>query len=379
MSESIKTVGDSKTELTVDAIKFYRDYWTISNKASESSVRDKANIIEFIFNEKPKDKKILEVGVGGEGGIINLLKEDNYVHGIDASESARINCEKFGIAVEVLNLDMNAIPYEEEYFDIVIAFEVMEHFSNPQFVIEEIKRVLKKTGSFLMSTPNPLIHHWPRLFYPPIFEEQHYEDFLIANELEIIRKIPFGTNIHANILSQEYLKSHSWIWDCKKIVDNPDSFFKYGLFFWERRDENGIRTRPIEAIEMFRKSNNLSNNSKIRSRFFYTLSLIYRFIYGEEKEFVKQYQYFLSMIKSAEYPSNMIATLLLLLINLEIRSLCTEEILDKESLRSYMRYLSSFPNSKPYIKAINNCMSQSGVRIDYKEYIDIFDRLYTAH
>ena len=125
--------------------------------------------------------------------------------------------------------------------------------SNPQFVVEEIKRVLKKTGVFLISTPNRLIHHWPRLFYPPMFEAQYFEDFLIANEFEIISKIPLGTNRYEAILSEGYPKSHSWLWHCRKMENDSNIYFKYGLFFWEKLDKQGIRTRPIEAMEMFGK------------------------------------------------------------------------------------------------------------------------------
>lgn len=374
MSDPVRTIGTSKLELTTDATKFYENYWTISENVSEKSLMNKAISLGQFFKEKVKGKKILEIGVGGEGGFINMLKDDNEVHGIDASESARINCEKRGLAIDVLNLDMNAIPFEGEYFDIVIAFEVMEHFSNPQFVVEEVRRVLKRTGTFLISTPNPFIHHWPRLFYPPMFEAQYFEEFLAANEFEIMVKIPIKTNIHAEVVSEDYLKSHSWLWHCRKMGNDPEVYFKYGLFFWEKLNEYGIRTRPVEAIEMFRKSCMLSNNSMIKYRFFYALSLVYRSLYGESNEFVEEYQYFLSMIKDAEYPYKMIATLLLLLINQEMRSLNTQEILDCETFNNYLRYLSGFPDSASYIEMINDCMSKKQAKIHCGQFIDIFDR-----
>jgi 2-polyprenyl-3-methyl-5-hydroxy-6-metoxy-1,4-benzoquinol methylase len=373
MSDPVKTVGTSELDLISDATTFYENYWTISDNISESTLRDKANILGLIFKEKVKGKKILEIGVGGEGGIINLLKDENEVHGIDASESARINCEKLGLKVDVFNLDMNAIPFEEDYFDIVVAFEVMEHFANPQFVVEEVKRVLKKTGIFLISTPNPFIHHWPRLFYPPMFEAQYFEEFLVANELEIISKIQVGTNRYATILPNDYSKSHFWIWHCRKMAYDPHIYFKHGLFFWEKVDEHGIRTRPIEAMEMFRKSCHAGRNEIMRSRFYYTLSSLYRFISGEGTVFMEELQYFLSLIKAGEYPGSMIATLLLLLVNLEMRSLHIQEILDPESFDQYMTYLSGFPGSAPYVKMLNDGLSQKQTRIHYTKLLDIFE------
>lgn len=48
--------------------------------------------------------------------------------------------------------DLHAIQWESEYFDTVIATEVLEHLADPQKAVEEIRRVLKPGGVCILST-----------------------------------------------------------------------------------------------------------------------------------------------------------------------------------------------------------------------------------
>jgi SAM-dependent methyltransferase len=57
--------------------------------------------------------------------------------------------------VKVCNLNREGIPYPSQYFDTVIAGEIIEHLHNPDFLIKECYRVLKKNGILILSTPSP--------------------------------------------------------------------------------------------------------------------------------------------------------------------------------------------------------------------------------
>jgi SAM-dependent methyltransferase len=54
----------------------------------------------------------------------------------------------------ILDLNNDRIPYPDEYFDLGIACEVIEHLANPDNLLSEASRVIKKGGYFLISTPN---------------------------------------------------------------------------------------------------------------------------------------------------------------------------------------------------------------------------------
>jgi len=53
-----------------------------------------------------------------------------------------------------------ALPYENESFDVVIADNVVEHLRDPVVVFSEVARVLKPGGMFMFKTPNKF-HYMP--------------------------------------------------------------------------------------------------------------------------------------------------------------------------------------------------------------------------
>ncbi|MCJ7833617.1 MAG: class I SAM-dependent methyltransferase [Deltaproteobacteria bacterium] len=356
MENEIRTRGHSERDLSVDSLRFYEDYWQEAKDISATTDSKNRAVLKHFFPGKLKDKRILEIGVGGEGGIILSLKNENRVYGIDVSSSAQKNCERLGLKIDLVNVDTQGVPFENDYFDIVFAFEVFEHFANPQFVVEEIRRVLKNNGNFLLSTPNPFIHHWPRLFYPGLFEEQAFREFLMINEFKIKSKNNLGVNMYQHICKDPSAKAFMWFWNCEKIDKDPDMCFDYGLYFWDQRNHDGIKTRPIEAIDMFRKSLELGGQENIKARFFLTLSLLYRYVYKETEEFMKHAEWFMDKANGDQYPLNMKSVFVSLLLNLEMKKFGFE-IIDGESYKTILQGLQNFPGSETCIDIINNLKS----------------------
>jgi SAM-dependent methyltransferase len=48
----------------------------------------------------------------------------------------------------------DSIPYPDASFDVVISNNVLEHLNSPKLVFDEVARVLKPNGIFLVKTPN---------------------------------------------------------------------------------------------------------------------------------------------------------------------------------------------------------------------------------
>lgn len=235
----------------------------------------------------PVGSRILELGVGGEGGIIAALLGSSHVHGIDVSDSAIAACRGLGIPVNKANCDRESLPFDASSFDAVIALEVFEHFSNPQFVIEEIRRVLKPGGTLIISIPSRYTYHWPRLFYPDLFVPDTFHDFLLANRfLPKQHGDPFFSNCfngHPSLSATE--KSFSLYWQAAKISDlDLSSMHMAGKELFSRKDHNGIRVRPIEALELFKQCMDIAPASTdIKTD--YLCALFYRVINGDSREF----------------------------------------------------------------------------------------------
>jgi len=51
-------------------------------------------------------------------------------------------------------VDTEDFPFEDNFFDAVIALELIEHLYDPDHFLEEVYRVLKPSGYFILSTPN---------------------------------------------------------------------------------------------------------------------------------------------------------------------------------------------------------------------------------
>jgi SAM-dependent methyltransferase len=118
------------------------------------------NFNELNFNllrtlMKIKIEKIIEFGVGYgtfAEKVINLFKPSIYV-GVEINEEVKLKIPKM-IDLLILDLNNDRIPYPDEYFDLGIACEVIEHLANPDNLLSEASRVIKKGGYFLISTPN---------------------------------------------------------------------------------------------------------------------------------------------------------------------------------------------------------------------------------
>lgn len=111
---------------------------------------------------KPEIKKIkgtcLDVGAG-DCPWRGWLSSSVIYTGIDVENSSDFGMRK---ASDVIYYDGKNIPYNDSVFDNVICIEVLEHTCDPQLLLSEINRVLRKNGTVLLTVPwSARIHHIP--------------------------------------------------------------------------------------------------------------------------------------------------------------------------------------------------------------------------
>ncbi len=101
-----------------------------------------------------RDHKILEIGCGIGSVVFELSKQGCDVTGIDISrEAIAYGREKYGdIKLDVFAAQ--ALPYDDDSFDIVLSFDLFEHIAEIDKHVSEVARVLKPSGCYLLQTPN---------------------------------------------------------------------------------------------------------------------------------------------------------------------------------------------------------------------------------
>ena len=92
--------------------------------------------------------RILDVGCG-DRRVAHYFSAvaDRYI-GLDYPTTfygQRDNVDVFGTAL--------MLPFQDDSFDTVVSFEVLEHVTNPQAMVAELQRVVKPDGRVILTTP----------------------------------------------------------------------------------------------------------------------------------------------------------------------------------------------------------------------------------
>ncbi|HEM56473.1 MAG TPA: SAM-dependent methyltransferase [Thermodesulfobium narugense] len=128
-----------------------------------------------------KDKKILEVGIGTGLFAMEFRKRGADVIGIDPAENMLKIAKSRGFEVKFGYGE--AIPFEENSFDIVLSMTSMENSKNPEKFVGEMVRVAKPEGKIVVAVLNAIslygISRRIRGLFDPndLFKGMHFYNF----------------------------------------------------------------------------------------------------------------------------------------------------------------------------------------------------------
>ena len=109
----------------------------------------------YVFGEKYINGDVLELGCGEGRGIDIILKKSKSFTAIDKISvvterlSKKYKNEKF-----ISSSFPPLINIEDNSFDTIVTFQVIEHINNDNLFVEEIYRILRPGGKALITTPN---------------------------------------------------------------------------------------------------------------------------------------------------------------------------------------------------------------------------------
>lgn len=103
-----------------------------------------------------RGKKVLEIGCNTGYGTKLLSRACRRIIGVDLSANAlKVAAEEYsGENVDYLLVDGLKLPFTDGEFELIISFQVIEHISNYNTYLSELKRVLSANGTAIFTTPN---------------------------------------------------------------------------------------------------------------------------------------------------------------------------------------------------------------------------------
>lgn len=144
IKETYEKIDGDIDELSYDSELLVQRYW------------QRKRVRELVENLNiKKGDKVLDVACGS--GVVShkCAEKGAVVYGIDINGNAieyakgkHIKNSTFLVA------DAQNLPFKSGYFDAVVCCEVIEHLHNPEFMIDEVSRVLKENGRICVFTPN---------------------------------------------------------------------------------------------------------------------------------------------------------------------------------------------------------------------------------
>ncbi|OGQ54724.1 MAG: hypothetical protein A3J24_10585 [Deltaproteobacteria bacterium RIFCSPLOWO2_02_FULL_53_8] len=156
---------------------------------------------DVINNNKPGKGRLIDIGCGYGFFLAEMKRRGGWeLTGMDVSTTAVAYAASQGFEVKQATLETANI--EDNAFDVVTMFYVLEHVTDPAGVLAEVKRILKPGGMLLLRVPHttPIVEFLKvfgiknNLYDPPF----HLSDFSAATIRRFLEQAGF-TGIHTSI------------------------------------------------------------------------------------------------------------------------------------------------------------------------------------
>jgi methionine biosynthesis protein MetW len=138
--------------MTTMGEKHYAEVWgrkSITDYVPGSNLR-----VEAAANILHPGQRLLDVGCGD--GTLGMLVRNRFeeIYGVDISDKAIEVAQRRGIKAYKVNLNVEALPFEDNYFDSITCLATLQLIYDINTMLREFNRVLKPDGELVLTVPN---------------------------------------------------------------------------------------------------------------------------------------------------------------------------------------------------------------------------------
>ena len=169
--------------------------------------------------------RLLEVGCA-TGEFLHLAESKGWeVMGVELSDyAANIASQRYGLDIRRGTLEETVLP--ADYFDVIVAGDILEHIPDPKGFLTEVKRILKDDGILYLALPDfGSFHYWLVSF---IARFTHKNYFLLPYHLYHFSGVSLS-----------------------RLLETAGFCIKQKIFSQSKCSEKGIRGLGIKIIFLF--------------------------------------------------------------------------------------------------------------------------------
>ncbi len=218
----------------------------VSSDGSDNFVFQRS-ILAYHFAATKVGGKVLEIGTGSGYGVEVIAPHSTHFTTIDKFESAT----DFSLHPNVTFTKCNVppLPFEDETFDCVISFQVIEHIEDDARFVAEVHRVLKKGGRFIVSTPNILMSLTRNPWHVREYTAQQFTALIASQFCEVK---PYGVVGNEKIM-EYYAKNREGV---QRIT-------RFDIFDLQHRLPRWMLQIPYDILNRINRRRLLSKNNTL--------------------------------------------------------------------------------------------------------------------
>lgn len=174
-----------------------QEFYQQEYRRLKPSWRDSLTIYrDIIDRETNTTTRILDVGCGHGDFLKPVYDKTPHTYGVDPDKEA---LDKNTLIKNKVVGTVEELPFESNFFDLIVSEWVLEHLPDPEKAFREIYRVLKPGGKVVFLTPNVwnynvwIIRSIPNRFHHfftrKLYERQEGDTYPVQYKINSVNKI----------------------------------------------------------------------------------------------------------------------------------------------------------------------------------------------